>query len=572
MSVPGHTPATQARRMVGLWPAWFCRYCLYCGLVTTFAWSVDCTANADETLPLKDQPHLRRPIAAVPIERGGYGRGKLAIANQASGTISITDHLGARAIEEIPVGERLSSIAADPHGRWLYVTDDQRHELIVLEILGATLQIKERIRVSPYPASVAVSTEGALLAIASLWSRKVTVLAVNDDGSSLKELATITLPFNPRLQAFFSNVGDGAMPPLSAARRLEDYAVVADAFGGNVAVIRARKPALVAVHQVDGHHISGLAAVGDVVKITHQVLPSRLPLADEVSSVQKVVGLVVAELRRDDVITRAAMKLPSTEVPSFVPYSRRYRDPLNIRRTVGGAELFRFGGEFIVLGPTPPPSPAERGEKLFYDPAMSAGKWMSCHTCHIDGHTSGELADTRADGTVGTPKRIPTLLGTRLSDPWAWNGRFRNLDEQVRSSLETTMHVRNATAEQVGDITAFLHTLKPPPPLEPATDDPDDQAKLARGKALFGTLGCAKCHVPPLTYTSSDTYDVGLTDEAGMSKFNPPSLRGVSQGYSFFHDGRAKTLEEVFTVHGHQLDRDLSAKALADLLRFLRSL
>ena len=65
---------------------------------------------------------------------------------------------------------------------------------------------------------------------------------------------------------------------------------------------------------------------------------------------------------------------------------------------------------------------------------------------------------------------------------------------------------------------------------------------------------------------------MGLADEKGLSKYNPPSLLGVGQGYSFFHDGRAKTLEEVFTIHGHQLSRELSNFELADLLRFLRSL
>ena len=197
---------------------------------------------------------------------------------------------------------------------------------------------------------------------------------------------------------------------------------------------------------------------------------------------------------------------------------------------------------------------------------------MSCHSCHTDGHTCGLVADTLGDGTYGTPKRIPTLLGTRLSDPWAWNGGVRELHEQVQKSLENTMHAPKFSPQDVLDITAFLHTLPPPPPLEPVSEAPKDIAQLARGKGLFHSLGCAKCHVPPLTYTSPEVYDVGLEDEKGLKKFNPPSLRGVSQGYSFFHDGRAKTLEAVFTEHAHQLPRALEKEELADLVRFLRSL
>jgi cytochrome c peroxidase len=66
--------------------------------------------------------------------------------------------------------------------------------------------------------------------------------------------------------------------------------------------------------------------------------------------------------------------------------------------------------------------------------------------------------------------------------------------------------------------------------------------------------------------------DVGLRDEAGQKLFNPPSLRGVSQRQQFFHDGRAATLEEVFSDFGHQVDESLTEDELRDLVRFLRSL
>ncbi len=237
-----------------------------------------------------------------------------------------------------------------------------------------------------------------------------------------------------------------------------------------------------------------------------------------------------------------------------------------------GQEMISGGNMSIALGPVPPPTPEERGEELFYGRGLSSVIGKSCHTCHVHGHTNYQLADTLSDETTGTPKRIPSLLGTSLTYPWAWNGTVSELDDQVKKSLETTMHVRDFTPQQVIDINAFLHTLAAPPPLQPATDDPADHAQLSRGQSLFRDLGCVKCHIPQFTYTSPDVYDVGLTDEKGLSKFNPPSLLGVSQGYSFFHDGRAKSLEEVFTVHGHQLDRALADGELADLLRFLLGL
>jgi hypothetical protein len=196
---------------------------------------------------------------------------------------------------------------------------------------------------------------------------------------------------------------------------------------------------------------------------------------------------------------------------------------------------------------------------------------MSCHACHPDGHTTGQLVDTLGDDTKGTHKRVLTLLGSGQTGKWAWSGEEQTLKAQVFKSLKTTLG-KQSTPQIVSDITAFLQILPPPPPRRPATDDPADQAQLSRGEALFQSLGCVDCRVPAQGYTSDATYDVGLRDEKRMTKFNPPSLRGVSQGYSFFHDGRAAKLEDVFVTHRHPHGDALPADQLADLMRFLSSL
>ena len=63
-----------------------------------------------------------------------------------------------------------------------------------------------------------------------------------------------------------------------------------------------------------------------------------------------------------------------------------------------------------------------------------------------------------------------------------------------------------------------------------------------------------------------------LKDERGNSKFNPPSLRGISQNGPYFHDGRAENLEAVFQKFGHQLDRELSGQQISDLIAYLNRL
>jgi mono/diheme cytochrome c family protein len=153
--------------------------------------------------------------------------------------------------------------------------------------------------------------------------------------------------------------------------------------------------------------------------------------------------------------------------------------------------------------------------------------------------------------------------------PWAWDGRVSDLKAQVRASVETTMRGAKLTAAQVEDLAAYLKTLSPPP--APARAATRRRGEVARGKKVFESRACASCHAPPY-YTSAKTYDVGLRDEAGKAAFNPPSLRGVSQGRRFLHDNRAGTLREVFTRHRHGLKGELTGPDLEALLAFLESL
>src|SRR5262249_38405120 len=93
----------------------------------------------------------------------------------------------------------------------------------------------------------------------------------------------------------------------------------------------------------------------------------------------------------------------------------------------------------IKLGPQPELSAADRGELLFHDARLSHDGWLSCQSCHTDGHSNGLLADTLGDGDFGAPKRVLSLRGVKDTGPWAWNGSVTKLSDQVRKSVEQTM-------------------------------------------------------------------------------------------------------------------------------------
>lgn len=285
-----------------------------------------------------------------------------------------------------------------------------------------------------------------------------------------------------------------------------------------------------------------------------------------------------SETSREEYIARKSVsKTPAAKSDRNSPrYEGEYEDDDKsaydvTARTYGStyqnSEIYTLN---LSLGPTPDLGPVERGERLFFSARLSHASWFSCHSCHVDGHTNGGRSDTFGDDTEGAPKRVLSLLGVGETRPWGWNGQKTTLPKQIHQSAASTMRGKGVSDNSASDLAAFLKTLPPPPPYEPATT-PADRALVKAGRQLFESLSCTDCHTGT-TLTSADVYDVGLVDERGLRKFNPPTLRGVGYRENLFHDKRASSLEEVVTGFDHQLDRKLSDAEQKSLLRYLRSL
>jgi YVTN family beta-propeller protein len=225
----------------------------------------------------------------------------------------------------------------------------------------------------------------------------------------------------------------------------------------------------------------------------------------------------------------------------------------------------------ISLGPQPELSLVQEGELLFHNAKLSHDGWMSCQSCHTDGHANGQMNDNFSDRSFGAPKRVLSLLNVRDTLPLAWSGQVTTLERQIHNSVENTMQREETLAnEQVRAIAAYVNSLELPPPLD-VLRGTQDAAAIERGRLVFAKHDCARCHAPP-TYTTPEAYDVGLKDSQGAREFNPPSLRGLSHRGPYLHDNRAPTVEDVFLKHGHPSDATYSDAETKDLAAFLRSL
>jgi YVTN family beta-propeller protein len=554
---------------------------------------------------------LRRPVAV----QLSADEQVLYVANQRSGTLSIVDLSTQATVKEIDLGKRLSAMVAAPDRRMLLVTDEAAHELILLDANGRQVSVRQRLPVSNYPVSVVVSRDGRRCYVSSLWSRRLTFVELpTDEGAAARVTGTFDLPFAPR--------------ELLLARN-DTRLMVGDAFGGRLGIVDTASGQIVLARDLPGHNIRGLgvSANRQMLLVSHQMLNELAhtvhndvhwgllmsndlrwlsldtvldgqaslykgahmhPLGGASNATGDPAGLAVAADGTVVVTLAGVGEVAMGKENDFSLHRVRVgRRPTAVTVSADSGRAFvanTFGDSIAIvdvteretlaeisLGPQAELTEADRGELLFYDARLSHDSWMSCHSCHTDGHTNGLLNDNLSDGTFGAPKRVLSLLGSADTAPFAWNAGAKDLVTQIRTSISVTMQGdQPPTEKQLSALAAYLQTLPLPPPIDEARGNLDESA-VERGRALFAEQRCARCHAPP-TYTTPRTYDVGLADKLGNKLFNPPSLRGVSQRGPYFHDNRAMSLDDVFRNHRHQLKRDLTDDERRDLLAFLKSL
>lgn len=557
-----------------------------------------------------EEPRFRRPVA-IDISANGEW---LYTANQDSGTVSIVDASNRMVVDEIAVGERLSDLVAVREQGLLLCLDEARHKLIVLRQIDDRWSVVTQARVAEFPNRLLWDAATNRCFVSSLWSRTLTAfrLSVRADGIDLHPAGTIGLPFEPREMCLDNE---------------EQHIIVADAFQADLAIVDSGPFQLKAIKKVPGHNIRGMAVSSDGKRLllaqqelnpmarssrddvhwgnmianllvsyplsaicdphgdalrhrtVHQLGeptngagdPGRIVLGANgeitvlLSGVHEIAigGKEAGQASRRVAVGKRPVSAAMTRV-GRIYVTNLFADSISVVDIGQAKELDR-----ISLGSSPTLGLADHGEMLFFDGRISHDGWMSCHSCHTDGHTNGELNDNLSDGSFAAPKRVLSLLGVADTTPWAWNGTVQTLERQVVNSVEKTMQGTPPDDAQVEALVAYLKTLSSPPVL--GRDPTKRLERVARGRQLFRSLDCGRCHTPP-TYTSPNTYDVGLKDELGNHQFNPPSLRGVATRRSFFHDGRATSLAAVFTNHKHQITGDLSPSDLKSLLDYLMSI
>jgi cytochrome c peroxidase len=139
--------------------------------------------------------------------------------------------------------------------------------------------------------------------------------------------------------------------------------------------------------------------------------------------------------------------------------------------------------------------------------------------------------------------------------------------------------------QQLHDLTSFIKSLPPP---RATRGEVKLTAAAQRGRAIFFATRtpdgkeipvsnrCVTCHPPPL-YSVRLPFKVGTKGEFDTTEaFDTPHLLGVADTAPYLHDGRAQTLEEIWTLYStndsHGVTTYMNKIQLNDLVEFLKTL
>lgn len=539
----------------------------------------------------------------------------LATACRDSGSICLVDVDSKQMVCEQPIAGNLSDMAVISD-EWVAVCDSEASHLQLLDYDGHEFSKQQQIDLPLKPIRIKASPKKNLLAVSLLWANQIALFEMKRSDASIRlvDKVLIDLDFAPRELQFLPN-----------ARLL-----VADAYGSEIAIVNVKEQCVERSFRIPGHNIRGVSLTFDQkgILLTHQqanefvpgtrnhvfwgnVVTNLLrriplgqidrlqsngqtlhgflfPLADQDQGSGDPSAILVSKTGKQIValsgVNEMAVRLKrANSIKRFKTGRRPIALYEHVRRetivvanqfddSLSVVDLEKETVDTIPLGNREEVDPHD-GEALFYDATLSLDGWVSCSSCHPDGHTNGKLNDNLGDDGYGDPKRVISLLGTGDTAPWAWNGSQNNLVDQVRKSLYLTMHgAQEATIleEDVMSITSFLRTLKHPPSVKSARGNIDPH-QFKAGERVFQEQACADCHNGS-AYTSREISSQRFLNDPQTHVLNAPSLRGVSQRIRWLHDGRAQSLRDVFERHGHQDANDLPSKELDALLYFLNCL
>ena len=196
--------------------------------------------------------------------------------------------------------------------------------------------------------------------------------------------------------------------------------------------------------------------------------------------------------------------------------------------------------------------------------------------------------DIEPDGIGRNPVDNRTLRGILDTAPFKWEGTNPSLRRQCGPRLAVFFtRIDPFTEDELTALDRYICTIPRPPNRYRALGE-DLTPAQRRGKAFFertvDNVGrpiperdrCNFCHSGPY-FTNRGRFNVETQsplDDDGT--FDVPHLNNIYETAPYLHDGRAPTLEEIWTEFNpndrHGVTNDMTKDQLNDLIEYLKTL
>jgi hypothetical protein len=243
----------------------------------------------------------------------------------------------------------------------------------------------------------------------------------------------------------------------------------------------------------------------------------------------------------------------------------------------------------IDLGGPKKVSLTRQGRRLLNNAGTTFQTQYACYTCHPDEHEDGLMYNMASKDMGRNITNTQSLRDIGDTPPFKWNGKNQTVFKQDGMRFSTVLTRTEAFSyPDLDAISSYIMTgILYPPNLQYNSNGILTEAQ-ARGKIIFERTHdnkgreipvnnrCITCHPAPY-YTNLQLADVSTLAVSDDSiKFDTPHLNNIWASPPYLHDGRAKTLEEIWTLYGkddrHGLTSDMTKIELNELVEYLKSL
>jgi YVTN family beta-propeller protein len=550
-------------------------------------------------IAIGSQPHF---VCLSPDENKAY------VSNRASDNVSVVDTKSYQVLANISVGDEPHEMALTPDGKTLYVANAGTYDVSVIDIIEQR-EIK-RLAASRGPWGVSISHDGSSVYVSNNLSRfgefrtssKSEITEINTKNSTIKYRHTVNdanliqgiavspdnefvlttlirtknlIPMTRNIQGWIITNGiailwrDGRVDQLLLDEVNDFFADPTD-----IVFSKDGKYAFVSGGGVQQIAMIDIAAIKELLQNANEqereeVIPNHLGLSYDyvvkrIPVGQSPRGMVISP---DNKFLYVADALD--DAISVIDITKKQR-----------VKTLDLGGPEEI-------TQARYGERIFHSAEFTYARQFSCHSCHPDGGIDGLTYDIEPDGLGLNPVDNRTLRGINDTAPFKWTGKNPTLQRQCGQRLAAFFtRIDPFEPEQSAALDRYIVTI-PRPPNRYRTGKKLTPTQL-RGKQIFERSvdnsgneipeiqRCNYCHSYPY-FTNREKFDVGSSsrlDTHGL--FDVPHLNNIYATAPYLHDGRASSLEEIWTIYNpkdtHGLTNDLTKDQLNDLIEYLKTL